>query len=292
MKKLIIVLILVLGLVPMAWSFNISGEEISPAATSVSSSSASADEMKLEVVKITKIVKGSDRAAAARHKELKKENGEIRGAVVSLAKSQGEVIEKVAHSSWITWGAIALAVILIIGVGVFFYRRIQRDARGFFPRLWNTMGDNLQVATDTYRSAEITRNTSAEALELMRVVNTKLGTIETKIDEVPEKTAALVKALDPADFVFEVENHVVTYKSPAEGITEGYYLRIYVPKDMAGDPATYSRDIESSRGAVNRELKKIMAKFFRGEFDAPEFALQKALIQYLRANGELTWRTV
>jgi preprotein translocase subunit YajC len=112
------------------------------------------------------------------------------------------------------------------------------------------------------------------------------------IKEIPAETVKCIKTLDPAPFEFEAAGHQVVYQSPLEGINEGYYLKLHVPENMAGDPATYDRPHEINWGVAKRECRKTMRLYFEGKFNAPEYKLQKELIEYLVKTGEISYRKI
>lgn len=130
--------------------------------------------------------------------------------------------------------------------------------------------------------------------EVTSVVRAGFEANRIAVEAVPERTAAAtvtaIRTLDPAPFVFEAAGHEVTYQSPLEGISEGYYLELHVPKDEIGDPATYERAHQGARGVARRNCAKTMRLYFEGKFDAPEYKLQKELIEYLISTGAIKTR--
>ncbi|NTV41228.1 MAG: hypothetical protein HGA61_03055 [Candidatus Moranbacteria bacterium] len=120
------------------------------------------------------------------------------------------------------------------------------------------------------------------------------GVAETRaaIDTVPERTAAVIRTLDPSPFVFNVAGNEVSYQSPVECAAEGYYLELHVPKDEQGTAATYERGHQTARGVAQRNCAKTMRLYFEGKFDAPatEYKLQKELIEHLVATGAIKYR--
>ncbi len=123
------------------------------------------------------------------------------------------------------------------------------------------------------------------------------GVAATRADiaTVPERTAtatvAALRVVDPAPFVFEnCAGHHVTYQSPVECAAEGYYLELHVPKNEQGTAATYERAHQTARGVAGRNCAKTMRLYFEGKFNAPEYKLQKELIEMLVATKAISYR--
>lgn len=107
----------------------------------------------------------------------------------------------------------------------------------------------------------------------------QIGLVKQAVDEMPDKAADAV--LSPWDF--DIADHLVTWR-PAS-LTN--IQEIHVPRGKSGDPANFVRNIESREGVARRNFRKTMRLYYEGKFDAPEYSLQKALIEYLIDKGEV-----
>ena len=110
-------------------------------------------------------------------------------------------------------------------------------------------------------------------------VSHRIGFVKEAVDEIPEKTADAV--LSPWDF--DIAGHTVTWR-PASLVD---IQEIHVPRGASGDPASFIRNIELREGVARRNFRKTMRLYYEGKFDAPEYSLQKALIEYLIDAGEI-----
>lgn len=124
---------------------------------------------------------------------------------------------------------------------------------------------------------------------LNRVEN-KVDSIDVKIDDVPDLTAAAVKTLDPIIITLEdVVGRRITY-NPA--IVDGMYLSIYVPKTVTltpTDPAQIVRAQMSDKGKLRRSTREVMTEYYNGAFNGADFhsVEQKRLILHLISTGEI-----
>jgi len=113
----------------------------------------------------------------------------------------------------------------------------------------------------------------------IHAVGTTLDRVETKVDETPDKTADAV--LSPWDF--DINGHTVTWR-PAS-LTS--IQEIHVPRGASGDLASFVRNTESREGIARRNFRKTMRLYLERKFNAPEYALQKQLIDRLVETGEI-----
>lgn len=257
----------------------------------------------------------------AHYRDLKKENGQIRGAITTLAdKLNGEFDGVCSHISFwaivITLLIIAAVIALLIAArrnsasqaqvitdnGNRFIDRFDRVDRSIAPVLEaasKARDEATEANTNAAKARENAAEASANAAEACELVTTKsdqilaaIGDLGRQINDVPEKVKIAVNTLDDRPIVVDADSHTVTYHSPKDGIAKGYYLDLYVPKGEDIDPATYDRAPNDKRGVVERNTRRIMGRYFRGELNAPEYKGQKALIEYLHHNKELLWTTI
>lgn len=123
-----------------------------------------------------------------------------------------------------------------------------------------------------------------------------IGSVSKEVKAVPANTKKLIQELDPKPFMFDnIEGYRVTYRSPEEGIKEGYYELLYVPKDPdTDDPAAFERLTESNRGEATSSLRGTLKRVLGSKIDlnTPQGKLQVALIKYLQAKGELELKKI
>jgi hypothetical protein len=105
------------------------------------------------------------------------------------------------------------------------------------------------------------------------------GRIERKVEEVPDRTVETI--LDP--WSFEIAGRTVTW-NPADKAAP---QEIHVPKGTAGDLASFVRHTETRPGVARRNFRKTLERYFRGDFNTPEYSLQSELIESLTASGEI-----
>ena len=101
----------------------------------------------------------------------------------------------------------------------------------------------------------------------------------------PEKSAnatvTAMRIVDSAPIVFEANGQQVTYQSPVECAQQGFYLLLEL------DSNNNERKTEKSPGVARRSCASSMRRYFSNQCK-PE---QKALIDMLHANHEISWRT-
>lgn len=182
------------------------------------------------------------------------------GKITAEANNLGEQASK---NAWLIGGLIGACLLVSIIVGALRHRGTRNAING---------------------------TTNLRADELLAAVTEGVAAIRADVATVPELTKTAIRTLDPSPFVFEASGHEVTYQSPSEGIAAGYYLELHVPKDQVGDAATYDRGHQLSRGVAQRNCAKTMRLYFEGKLDAPEYKLQKELIEHLVATGAIKYR--
>lgn len=146
------------------------------------------------------------------------------------------------------------------------------------------------VADETRAQAnKAAEEARAQNEAVLKTVAEGLSRINENIGDIPRRTAEAIKALDPTPFEFEAGGKKVKYQSPKTGIAEGFYLLLHVPANAATvDPSTYERSPETARGIARRSCRQTMQKYFEGAYNAPEYAMQKSLIEHLIATGEIS----
>jgi hypothetical protein len=123
-------------------------------------------------------------------------------------------------------------------------------------------------------------------IQTKAVIDPKLKTLSEKMDDLPKKVVAEGAKLDPSPFIVEVDGERMTYQSSLKGIKEGYFLPLYAPANMSADAAKYDPEPETSRGKARRSSEKTMLRYLAGDFDEPQFRLQKEYIELLESKKD------
>jgi hypothetical protein len=272
---------------------------------------ATGEEMSGAVKRLSGTVKGVRNNVAAVKKDIKvikTDISDIRGAVTSIAKSDEVIAKGVAKTNELIQsesvqatkntrllGILILVVaILVLVIGRIIVRRSQKAAveQMQLPAMENSNRSVARADQLNNKVGEVGETVNNRADQLLTELQNGFAEMRTSFIELPTKVVTAIQTLDASPFEFEAAGHQVTYQSPTEGIAEGYYLILHVPKDEVGDAATYDRAHDANRGTARQNCRRTMKKYFEKAFDAPEYALQKALIEYLIKTGAITFRKI
>ncbi len=290
---LLSVFFFVICAVPVAHAFEYAGQEqVVPAQTSIA-----VDQTANELKKLRGELGGTKRVVSA----LKKEEAKRTASEENLAKQTKELGETAVSSLQQNAAANAAMTNSVASLKTNlnkFGSKVDEVNSSVYGD-YIVLGFIIIVALVTilFVLVSLQRNLRREIRESATAVEQAVEQVVVQardhiVNEVPNRTATAIRTLDSSPFEFEAAGHQVTYKSPAEGIAEGYYLTLHVPKDMAGDAAIYHRDHETNRGVARRNIRKTMQQYFEGKFDAPEYELQKKLIEHLKSTGEISYRKI
>ncbi|MDD5464309.1 MAG: hypothetical protein PHP62_04110 [Candidatus Moranbacteria bacterium] len=201
------------------------------------------------------------------------------------ADALGEQAEN--NAKIIGWG---LAALIVVGVLVILARTRSevREAVEVPLNTWKEQADKLPkemqeavkpVTEGMGATLSIVGNLRNEVADAKDEI---LAAIQSAKEEIPVETVKQMKTFDASPFEYEFTGGLkVSYQSPLEAIAKGYYLELHVPKDAVGDPATYERNPQSHRGIAEKNCGKTLRKYAAGDFNAPGYELQKALLEYL-----------
>lgn len=199
--------------------------------------------------------------------------------VVREARGVGEQIYK---NTWLLGALIVICAAVAIAV----MQRLFWGNRNSVSEAVRPLKESSTALSDSV--SDVHEDVKAGFAEM----KTSFEEMRNSFTELPGKVAKEVKTLDTSAFEFEAAGHMVTYQSPIEGIEEGYYLLLHVPKGMVGDAATYERDHEANYGIAKKECRKTMRRYLNREFDGPEFVLQRELIGHLITSDALSYRKI
>lgn len=309
MKNIIFSFIAVFFLAGMAQAFTPAGEEM--VSSSVQYNPATGDEMSGAVKRLSGTVKGVRNNVATVKKDMKvikTDISDIRGAVTSIAKSDEVIAKGVTETNKLIQNGsvqatkntrmlgilILVVAILAVVIGRIIVRRSQNAAvqQMQLPVMENgnrfiARADQLNKKVD-----DVGGIVNDRADKLLTELQSGFAEMRTSLAELPAKVVTAIQTLDASPFEFEVSGYEVSYQSPAEGIADGYYLLLHVPKDMAGTVTTYDRAHETNRGVARRNCRKTMQQYFEGKFNAQGYELQKELIAELIATGVITYHKI
>lgn len=223
-------------------------------------------------------------------KKVEATNRKVDATTAAVKAESKNLGEQVSNNAWILGGLIVLAVvILIIVAGVIAIAAQRQTAETIQPAV-NSFKESAEKIEAEVATVATTIGSAKD--EILAAINASKDEVIAEVFELPAKVAKAVHTLDASPFEFEAAGHQVTYQSPTEGITDGYYLLLHVPKDMLGAAATYDRAHETSRGVAIRNCRKTMQKFLNGDFKVAGYELQTELIGELVATGALSYRKI
>lgn len=109
------------------------------------------------------------------------------------------------------------------------------------------------------------------------------------INDVPAKTAELVKKLEPIVLTFDIAGKKITYNPP---IKDGSYVGLFVPSTatMSNNPAETTRFVHSNVTKLKSSVNGVLTDFMAGKFDDPtnsHSVMQKEVVRFALATGEL-----
>jgi hypothetical protein len=265
MKRMFTVIMLLLFslllTVPMtAQAFTTTGEEQVVPTGEQYSPPASKAEVDTAAGKVSREVKNLNQKLTGKKGAITKLAGSVQALTAAAEKNTSAITDASTklrrQARYNTYGICGLLV--IVGVIVIFYRRSQRQ----------------------------TTSLATAVKQVTKAVEQARDQIISEVGEVPGKTAERMS--EATTFEVDTTGFRVKY-TPSEGC---WYETIHVPKNMDGNPLTYERTPESNRGTAKTNFRRTMEKYFRGDFDSPEYKLQKELLQHLIRTKEISFHKI
>lgn len=231
------------------------------------------------------------------------DNKPVKGAIEVLKEGNVEVNTKLDKQAAATAGigkvmtflgaSNVFLVILFLVAAVVLIVMYRRGAFSAPPVDLQPLEEGIARAESAATAAVRAANEAAAAAS--NAANAAHGTIDAvheradltdrKIDEVPGKTATMVKTLDPDPLVIDLPGKKALYHAPKSGIEKGFYTVLNIEDDdVEIDPAKMRRKIKSRRGEAIHSVTGTMLKY-GSTLDAKTTSLIDHLIKH--GNNEI-----
>jgi hypothetical protein len=282
MKKILITLLFVVGLVSNAQAFTVKEEvQVVPPSQSYAepSSSPSIGEVKSAMNKLLgesrkKIEDKLNQKDSATAKSIDAINASISTAKTDITAGQAASTKEVVT-------AVNDAKTDIIKGQDAVTTATSRNA------MFLIIGIILIIAAVV---VSVKRSTTA----ITSAVAANVADINARMAAVPSATAALVKELEPFTETFTIVDHEVTITAVP---VDGGYSTLYVPKSFAteiANPADITTKKAHARGEFCADTISLLKKYLAGMFDGSDgySKNQKKVIEHALGNGNLIIRKI